>query len=205
MVCPGPQPLKCTACLINVQVEDSPLSLPQLLRTGRGRLTVAAELAGLAAMLPFLWIELCTFAVYGLAWLADAWRLLGLATYALQVGITGRQQCMCLCVCVCVATHASMLQPGVLEPGAATRAEQLPCWCPTCNRTAPPCRRWLWHSTLGACRERTKSSRWRRPCSACCCSSGCRCEQGSAMHATFRCRRIITWRWPPALGMRLPN
>lgn len=38
-------------------------------------------------MLPFLWIELCTFAAYGLAWLADAWRLLGLVTYALQVGL----------------------------------------------------------------------------------------------------------------------
>lgn len=67
-------------------MEDAPLSLPQLLRTGRGRVAVAAELLALAAMLPLLWVELCTLAAYGLAWLGDAWRLLGLATYALQVG-----------------------------------------------------------------------------------------------------------------------
>ena len=73
-----------------LQVEDAPLSLAQLLRTARGRLMVACELLGLAAMLPFLWIELCTFAAYGFAWLADAWRLLGLATYALQVGLAAR-------------------------------------------------------------------------------------------------------------------
>lgn len=134
--------------LIKTQVEDTPLSLPQLLRTGRGQLTVAAELAGLAAMLPFLWIELCTFAVYGVAWLADAWRLLGLATYALQVWVAAHAR-------VCAATHAYMLQPRVLQPGG-NLGEQPPCWCPTCNRTATPYRRLLWHSTLGACRERTK-------------------------------------------------
>lgn len=72
--------------LLLLQVEDASMSLSQLLSTGRCRLAVTAELTGQAAMLPFLWTEACTAAAYKLSWLLDARRLLGLSTYALQVG-----------------------------------------------------------------------------------------------------------------------
>ena len=50
------------------QDEDEGASLADLLATHRGRLTVIAELAALAAMLPFLVLEWATIQAYGWCW-----------------------------------------------------------------------------------------------------------------------------------------
>ncbi|PSC73225.1 transient receptor potential cation channel subfamily V member 3 isoform X1 [Micractinium conductrix] len=67
--------------------EPEKLSLGQLLATGRGRATVAAELIALLAMSPFLVLEWGTITAYGAGWWS-AWNVLDALTYVLQVYIT---------------------------------------------------------------------------------------------------------------------
>lgn len=69
------------------QVEDDRLSLAELLATRRGQLAVGADLAALAAMLPFLYSEACTALAYGPGSFLDLWKAVDLATYGLQVSI----------------------------------------------------------------------------------------------------------------------
>lgn len=65
------------------------MTLPQLLGTGRGIATLVAEAAALAAMSPFLLIELGSLQAYAGGWLS-LWNLLDVVTYSLQVGF-GRE------------------------------------------------------------------------------------------------------------------
>jgi hypothetical protein len=75
------------------QDEDTALSLPGLLLTPRGIATVVFEVLALAAMAPFIVIELGSVQAYSGGWLS-LWNLLDVVTYSLQV-------CVCVCVCVC--------------------------------------------------------------------------------------------------------
>lgn len=67
------------------QDEDLSLSLHEILKTVRGRVTVAAEVLALVGMAPFLLLEAGTVQALGLQWI-DAWNCLDLATYVIQVG-----------------------------------------------------------------------------------------------------------------------
>jgi hypothetical protein len=60
------------------------MSLPQLLTTGTGIATLVAEVVSLAAMTPFLVIELGSLQAYAGGWLS-LWNLLDVLTYSLQV------------------------------------------------------------------------------------------------------------------------
>lgn len=80
--------------LLPLQVQDAQLSLPALLATWHGRVAVAAELVGTAAMLPFLYAEACSAMAYKADFL-DLWRLLDLSTYALQARAGDTWQCYC--------------------------------------------------------------------------------------------------------------
>jgi hypothetical protein len=71
------------ACTLT-QDEDITLGLPQLLSTGRGIATVVAEGLSLAAMAPFIVIELGSLQAYAGGWLS-LWNLLDVLTYGLQV------------------------------------------------------------------------------------------------------------------------
>ncbi len=55
--------------MLQFQDEDLDLSLPDLLATKRGKITVAAEIMALVGMLPFLMFEVGTIPAYGLGWL----------------------------------------------------------------------------------------------------------------------------------------
>jgi hypothetical protein len=67
------------------QDEDLAATLPALLATRAGALTVAAELAALAFMSPFLLLEAGTLRAYGLRGWASIWNGVDLATYAIQL------------------------------------------------------------------------------------------------------------------------
>lgn len=54
---------------IAFQDEDLGSSLHDLLRTARGRVTVAAEIMALVGMAPFLLLEVGTISAYGFGWL----------------------------------------------------------------------------------------------------------------------------------------
>lgn len=69
------------------QDEDTSLSLAQLLVTPRGIITVVCECLALAAMLPFVVIELGSLQAYAGGWLS-LWNALDVLTYSLQAGIT---------------------------------------------------------------------------------------------------------------------
>ncbi|PRW39343.1 transient receptor potential channel [Chlorella sorokiniana] len=69
------------------QDEDERASLAQLLATGRGQATVAAEVVALLAMVPFLLLEWGTLAAYGWSGWFSLWNALDLSTYILQVAI----------------------------------------------------------------------------------------------------------------------
>jgi hypothetical protein len=71
------------------QDEDLKLTLPQLLDTPTGVLTVVLDGLALLGMLPFIWIELCTITSYGLWQWATIWNLMDVSAYALQVGWKG--------------------------------------------------------------------------------------------------------------------
>lgn len=68
------------------QDEDITLSLPQLLSTWRGVATLVAEVLALAAMSPFIIIELGSLQAYAGGWLS-LWNLLDVFTYSLQISI----------------------------------------------------------------------------------------------------------------------
>lgn len=72
-----------------MQDEDISLTLPELLGTARGIATLVAEAVSLAAMAPFIIIEMGSMQAYAGGWLS-LWNLLDVLTYSLQV-----------CVCVC--------------------------------------------------------------------------------------------------------
>jgi len=80
--------LVCLSCSVSVcrltQDEDITLSLPQLLSTWRGVATLVAEVLALAAMSPFIIIELGSLQAYAGGWLS-LWNLLDVFTYSLQV------------------------------------------------------------------------------------------------------------------------
>ncbi|EFN52792.1 expressed protein [Chlorella variabilis] len=68
------------------QDEDPDASLAQVLETGRGRATVAAELVALLSMVPFMMLEVGTISAYKLGWL-NIWNGLDVCTYLLQITI----------------------------------------------------------------------------------------------------------------------
>lgn len=77
-----------TSFALLFQDEDTSLSLSELWDSGSwGRITVALELMALAAMLPFLYIELATLTAYGIGWI-NMWNTLDMLTYVTQVAIT---------------------------------------------------------------------------------------------------------------------
>lgn len=69
------------------QDEDTTLSFWQLIKSTRGRVTVAMDILSLVGMAPFLVIESATFTHYGFWGWASLWNVLDVATYALQVTI----------------------------------------------------------------------------------------------------------------------
>ncbi|PRW33312.1 transient receptor potential channel [Chlorella sorokiniana] len=75
---------------IAFQDEDLSLSLRDLLKDGRGRVTVAFELLALVGMAPFLMLELGTIPAYGIAAWFDIWNGLDVLTYFLQARCEGR-------------------------------------------------------------------------------------------------------------------
>ena len=70
-----------------MQDEDLSLPLSVLVRTPRGRITVAAEIIALAAMSPFLLLEAGTIGVYGWSWIRDRTNMFDVLTYSLQIAI----------------------------------------------------------------------------------------------------------------------
>ncbi len=68
-----------------LQDEDLSLTLPQLVETKRGVITVASEALALLGMTPFIYIEICTVLEYGPKRWLSIWNLMDLATYFLQV------------------------------------------------------------------------------------------------------------------------
>lgn len=75
------------------QDEDISLSLPELLATPWGIVTVVSELAALVAMLPFVLIEIGSLQAYAGNWLG-MWNALDVLTYSLQVRSARRCRCM---------------------------------------------------------------------------------------------------------------
>lgn len=71
-----------------VQDEDISLSLPELLTVPSGIVTVVCECLAVAAMLPFVVIELGSMQAYAGGWLS-LWNGLDVLTYSLQVGGVG--------------------------------------------------------------------------------------------------------------------
>ncbi|GAX81542.1 hypothetical protein CEUSTIGMA_g8970.t1 [Chlamydomonas eustigma] len=67
--------------------EDWKLSLPQLLSSWRGQATTLCNFISLMAMLPFVHMEGCTIAAYGLGWL-NVWNVLDVLTYILQISLS---------------------------------------------------------------------------------------------------------------------
>lgn len=65
------------------QDEDNSAVLKDLLHTTRGRVTIAAEVVSLLAMVPFLVMDAGTFWKYDMH--IKFWNLLEAATYILQV------------------------------------------------------------------------------------------------------------------------
>ena len=74
------------------QDEDITLSLPELLSTGRGIATLVAEVTALAAMFPFIVVELGSLQAYAGGWLS-LWNLLDVLTYSLQVWRSSSHTC----------------------------------------------------------------------------------------------------------------
>jgi hypothetical protein len=93
------------------------MSLPQLLGTGRGIATLVAEAAALAAMSPFLLIELGSLHAYAGGWLS-LWNLLDVVTYSLQVGLC--EHCRCVRKMCMLNTYSSS---GSLASACSVR-----CW-----------------------------------------------------------------------------
>ncbi|KAF8067423.1 hypothetical protein HT031_002471 [Scenedesmus sp. PABB004] len=75
-----------SAFMLIFQDEDISLSLPELLATPSGIATVACEAVSLAAMVPFVVIELGSLSAYLGGWMT-LWNALDVITYALQVAI----------------------------------------------------------------------------------------------------------------------
>ncbi len=70
------------------QDEDLTLTLPGLLATPRGALTVAFEVLAVIAMVPFIVLEQGTFIAYGISGWLSVWNSLDMATYAIQLTLT---------------------------------------------------------------------------------------------------------------------
>jgi hypothetical protein len=80
------------------QDEDTSVSLAQLLTTPSGIVTVVCECLALAAMLPFVVIELGSLQAYAGGWLS-LWNALDVLTYSLQV--TSLFLIICCLSCCC--------------------------------------------------------------------------------------------------------
>lgn len=118
-----------------MQDEDISLSLPELLGTARGIATLVAEAVSLAAMAPFIVIEMGSMQAYAGGWLS-LWNLLDVLTYSLQV-------------CVCVHAAAFLLlvwrlgcrgteearQQGCRQSGSQTEGVSFK----ACSRRNPEC------------------------------------------------------------------
>lgn len=70
------------------QDEGNERTLVALLRTARGKATVSLDLLSLLCMMPFVAIEVASFAAYGFKGWASAWNALDMTTYALQIVIS---------------------------------------------------------------------------------------------------------------------
>ena len=68
------------------QDENLSLSLKELLQTPRGRLELAAHALAIVGMTPFLLLEMGTIPAYGIFGWLDAWNVLDICTYTIQVG-----------------------------------------------------------------------------------------------------------------------
>jgi len=69
------------------QDEDSSLSLGELLKTARGRITVSCDFLSLIGMTPFVYLEFGTISAYGFKGWATAWNILDTLTYVFQIAI----------------------------------------------------------------------------------------------------------------------
>ena len=71
-----------------LQDEDTDATFHELVfcQTHIGKVALAAQLASVLGMLPFLWIEAATVAAYGLSILAHVFKAMDLLAYMLQVG-----------------------------------------------------------------------------------------------------------------------
>lgn len=70
------------------QDEGNEKTLRELLRTSRGKATVTLDLLSLLFMMPFVAIEVASYAAYGFAGWFSAWNALDMATYVLQIIIS---------------------------------------------------------------------------------------------------------------------
>ena len=80
----------CNRAHAHTQDEDLSSSLSELVREPKGRATVAAEVVAVAAMVPFVLLDVSTLPAYGLAGWLDLWTSASLLTYAIQVWAVAR-------------------------------------------------------------------------------------------------------------------
>lgn len=73
------------------QDEDTSLSLRELLQTQRGQFAVLFNVLSLLGMAPFVLIEVCSMAAYGLWGWATTWNILDCVTYTIQVRREGEE------------------------------------------------------------------------------------------------------------------
>ncbi len=68
-----------------LQDEGTDATLHELAHTRIGKVALAAQMASVLGMLPFLWIEVATVAAYGLSMWAHVFKTIDLLAYILQV------------------------------------------------------------------------------------------------------------------------
>ena len=138
-------------------------------------------------MVPFAYAEACTAAAYGLRGF-DAWRVLDLTTYVLQVGAcwvdlqpvdrqgrgvgSGGGLRRRRAGAAAGSWHAAL---RILRHHAPPSTSSLFLSC----ARVPPCRQLQQRCTWAACWRRATCCPSPRPCSACCCSSACRWVEGA--------------------------
>ena len=71
--------------LAPLQDEGTDATLHELAHTRIGKVALAAQMASVLGMLPFLWIEVATVAAYGLSMWAHVFKTIDLLAYILQV------------------------------------------------------------------------------------------------------------------------